>query len=171
MKVNIWHRVLPNIDAIGDVHAEQMVDILHEFNSKNTIKTIPINNTNANTGCEGGMVANLEKKCLIFSQSVPICTIMNYLSEHFFKNIDCCANSPTAFSGPLRKICSKDFHDLPQISFYTISSHVDSILKIDEIYNLSCDQRPLNVYAISISRGKVDSRYASRKMCPLNLAR
>ena len=46
----------------GAVHAEQVVDVLHEFNSENTIKAILVDNTNANTGCEGGMVAILEIK-------------------------------------------------------------------------------------------------------------
>ena len=45
------HKILPNIGATGAVHAEQVVDVLHEFNSEN-----------ANTAWEGGMVAILEKK-------------------------------------------------------------------------------------------------------------
>ena len=85
MKVNIWHRVLPKIVATGAVHAERVVDVLHESNSKNTIKAILVDNTNAKTGCEGGMVAILEKKILIFTQLVPLCTIMKYLSEPFSK--------------------------------------------------------------------------------------
>ena len=57
----LTHRVLPNIGATGAVHAEQVVDVLHEFNSDGTIKTILVDNTNTNTGCDGGMVAILEK--------------------------------------------------------------------------------------------------------------
>ena len=57
----LTHRVLPNIGATGAVHAEQVVDVLHEFNSENTIKAILVDNTYANTGCKGGMVAILEK--------------------------------------------------------------------------------------------------------------
>ena len=58
----LTHRVLPNIGATGAVHTEQLVDVLHEFNSENTIKAILVDNTNANTGCEGGIVTILEKK-------------------------------------------------------------------------------------------------------------
>ena len=58
----LTHRVLPNIGATGAVHAEQVVDVLHEFNSENTIKAILVDNTNASIGCKGGMVAILEKK-------------------------------------------------------------------------------------------------------------
>ena len=57
----LTHRVLPNIDATGAVHAEQVVDEFNnEFNNDDTIKAILVDNTN-NTGCEGGMVAILEK--------------------------------------------------------------------------------------------------------------
>ena len=58
----LTQRVLPNIGATGAVLAEQVVDVLHEFNSENTIKAILVDNTNANTGREGGIVAILEKK-------------------------------------------------------------------------------------------------------------
>ena len=58
----LTNRVLPNIDVTGAVHAEQVVDVLHEFNNENTIKAILVDNTNANTGCKGGTVAILEKK-------------------------------------------------------------------------------------------------------------
>ena len=57
----LTHRVLPKIGATSAVYAEQVVDILHEFNSENTIKAILVDNTNANTGYESGMVAILEK--------------------------------------------------------------------------------------------------------------
>ena len=73
----LTHRVIPNICATGAVHAEQVVDVLHEFNNENTIKAILVDNTNANTGREGGMAAILEKK--IFTQLVPLCTVNELL--------------------------------------------------------------------------------------------
>ena len=74
-------------------------------------------------------------------QLVPHCIII--ISEPFLKNIDGCAKGPSALSGPLGKLCSKDCHDLPQISFSTISRPLDSILKINEIHDLSCYQKLL----------------------------
>ena len=44
-------------------------------------------------------------------------------------------------------------------------------MKIDEINDLGCGQRLLYKYAVGISRFKVDSRYASLKIGPLNQAR
>ena len=54
----------------------------------------------------------------------------------------------------------------PKSPFSTIG-----ILKIDEIHDLRCYQRLLYEYAVGISRGKVDSKYASWKIGPLNQAR
>ena len=64
------------------------MDVLREFNSENTIKAILVDNTNTNTGSEGGIVAILEKKFKKrnnFKPLVALCTIMNYLSEPFLK--------------------------------------------------------------------------------------
>lgn len=64
MKVNIWDRVL-NSDAMGAVHAEQVVNVFYEFYRENTFRAILVDSTNANTGSEGWMVAILEKYFLI----------------------------------------------------------------------------------------------------------
>ena len=104
----LTHRVLPNIGATGAVHAEQVVGVSHEFNCENTIKASLVNNTNANIGCEGIMVAILEKRFHTIGSSLH-----HNNFRALFKNIDGCAKGPTSFSGPLGKLCSKDCHDLP----------------------------------------------------------
>ena len=87
------------------------MDVLHEFNSENTIKAILVDNTNSNTGWEGGMVATLEKKIFFFFLNLH--TIGSSLHHNeipfraLFKSIDGCEKGPTAFSGPLGKLCSK----------------------------------------------------------------
>ena len=100
MKINMTHRVLPNICATGAVQADQVEDVLHEFNSENTIKVILVDNTNASKGCEGGMVGILET---IFFNFHTIRSSLHYNELPFrtlFKNIDGCAKGPTAFSAP-----------------------------------------------------------------------
>ena len=95
------------------------MDVLHEFNSENTIKAILVDNTNTNTGCEGGIVAILEKK-LFNLRTISSSLHHNELPfRALFKNIDGCAKGPTAFSGPRGKLGSNDCHDLPKISFST----------------------------------------------------
>ena len=60
--IYLTHRVLPDIVETGTVLAEQVADVLEKFKSLSTIKAILVDNTNANTGCEGGFVTLLEKK-------------------------------------------------------------------------------------------------------------
>ena len=60
--IYLTHRVLPDIRATGTVLAEQVADVLVKFKSLSTIKAVFVDNMNANTGCEGGLVTLLEKK-------------------------------------------------------------------------------------------------------------
>ena len=117
MKVNIW--VLHNIGATCAVHAEQVVDVLHEFNSENTIKAILVDNTNANTSCVGGMVAILEKS---FKNLHTIGSSLQHNEIPFralFENIDGCTKGSTAFSAPPGEIMLKGLPWLtPNIFFH-----------------------------------------------------
>ena len=54
--------VLPDSGATGTVLAEQVADVLEKFKCLSTIKAVLVDNTNANTGYEGELVALLEKK-------------------------------------------------------------------------------------------------------------
>ena len=60
--IYLTHRVLPDTGATGTVLVEQVADVLEKFKSMSTIKAVLVDNTNANTGCEGGLVTLLEKK-------------------------------------------------------------------------------------------------------------
>ena len=62
--IYLTHRVLPETGATGTVLAEQVVDVLEKFTSLSPIKAVLVDNTNANTGCESGLVTLLEKKNL-----------------------------------------------------------------------------------------------------------
>lgn len=81
------HSLLPNIGATG---AEQVADVLHEFNSVSTIKAILVDNTNVNTGCEGGFVALLERKlnrnlhiigCSLHQNELPFRALFRYVDD------------------------------------------------------------------------------------------
>ena len=83
--IYLTHRVLPDIGATGTVLAEQVADVLEKFKSLSTIKAVLVNNTNANTGCEGGLVTLLEKK-KIFTLLVAPYIKMNFHLE-LYSNI------------------------------------------------------------------------------------
>ena len=82
--IYLTHRVLPDTGANGTVLAEQVADVLEKFKSLSIIKAVLVDNTNANTGCEGGLVTLLEKK--IFTLLVAPYIKMNFHLE-LYSNI------------------------------------------------------------------------------------
>ena len=60
--IYLTHRVLPDTGATGTVLAKQVADVLEKFKRLSTIKAVFVDNTNANTGYDGGLVTLLEKK-------------------------------------------------------------------------------------------------------------
>ena len=62
--------------------------------------------------------------------------------------------------------------DLPQRDFPVIKSPLEDIIFPDEVLNdLSTDQRLLMKYVKGVSNGRVENRFASWKIGPLNHAR
>ena len=134
-----------------------------------TIKAVLVDNTNANTGCEGGFVTLLEKKnlhtigCSLHQNELPF--------RALFKHLDGTTKSHTTFNGLLGKLCANDCHNLPPKSFSAVENPLEFHFGIKDMDSLSSDQRLLYEYTVGISRGKVDPRFASWKIGPLNQAR
>ena len=82
--IYLTHRVLPDTGATGTVLAEQVADVLEKFKILCTIKAVLVDNTNANTGCESGLLTLLEKK--IFTLLVAPYIKMNFHLE-LYSNI------------------------------------------------------------------------------------
>ena len=137
---------------------------MEKFKSLSTIKAVLVDNTNANIGCEGGL---LEKKnpptigCSLHQNELPF--------RALFKHLDGTTKSPTTFN--LRKLCANDCHNLPQKSFSAVENPLEFHFGMKDIDSFSSDQRLLYEYTVGISRGKVDPRFASWKIGPLNQAR
>ena len=85
---------------------------------------------------------------------------MSFLSG--LSDLDGSTKSPTAFTGPLGKLCETDHHDLPQVKFTQLSGPLDH-MKFDEttLDDLSSDQRLLLEYVLGISKGEVNPRFAA----------
>lgn len=82
-----------------------------------------------------------------------------------FKLIDGTTRSPTTFTGPVGKLCGSNYQDLLQVEFASIGNFYFTAEAMDD---QSGDQRLLLEYAVGISRGKVNSRFAAWKIGPLN---
>ena len=96
------HRVLPDTGTTGTVLAEQVADVLEKFKSLSTIKAVLVDNTNANTGCEGGLVTHFQKNknknksshywLLLTSKWTSIYSSIQTFRWHH--------KNPTTFNGP-----------------------------------------------------------------------
>ena len=128
--------VLSVISVTGTVLPKQVADILDEFNRVSIVKAIPVDNTNANTVCEGRLVTLLEKSSTEISLMVVPCTKMNFHLELFLIP----QKALHQFNGPLGKSCGK-IHT--QLSFSAVGSHLDSSFTFENKDILSRDQRLL----------------------------
>ena len=59
-KSRYFTRIIPNICATGIVLAKDVVVVLKELNSVNTVKAVIVDNTSTNICCETGLVTDLE---------------------------------------------------------------------------------------------------------------
>ena len=151
----LTHRVIPVKGATAAVFSDEVHSVLKEFNSVHPLKAVSVDNTNTNTGWEGGLLMILGNKtqrklhtigCSLHQNKLPLRAV--------FKHLDGSTKSPTAFTGPLGKLCETDHHDLPQVKFTQLSSPLDH-MKFDEttLDDLSSDQRLLLEYVLGISKG------------------
>ena len=147
--IYLTHRVLPDSSATGTVLAEQVADVLEKFKSLSTIKVVLVDNANANTGCESGLVTLLEKKnlhtisCSLHQNEFPF--------RALFKHLDGTTKGPTTLNGPLGKLCVNDCHNLPQKSFSAVENPLDFHFGMKDMDSLSSDQRLLYEYTVGIS--------------------
>ena len=86
-----------------------------------------------------------------------------------FKHLDGTTKSPTTFNGPLGKLCANDCHNLPPKSFSAVEKPLEFHFGMKDMD--SSDESLLYEYKVGISRGKVDPRFASWKIGPLNQTR
>ena len=100
----LTHRVVPVKGPTAAVLSDEVHSVLKEFNSVHTLKAVLIDNTNTNTGYEGGLVTILENKtqrklhttgCSLHQNKLPFRAV--------FKHLDGSTKSPTAFTGAMGK--------------------------------------------------------------------
>lgn len=92
---------------------------MEEFDSIDSLKAVL---DNINSGYK-----SLEKKshwklhtvgCSLHKNELPLRAVFEY---------DDGTRSQTAFTGPLGKLCERDYYDLPQVEFMKISGPIDNI--------------------------------------------
>ena len=125
----LTHRVIPIKGAAGVLLGDEVVSVLEEFNHVHTLKAVLLDNTNTNTGWEGGLVTCLENKiqqklhttgCSLQQNELPFRAV--------FKHLDGSTKTPTTFSAPLGKLCEIDYQHQPQVEFTKFS-----VTEFDEV--------------------------------------
>ena len=120
---------------------EQVAVVLEKFKSLSTIKAVLVDNTNANTGWEGGLVTLLEKKIKRNLHTIGCSLHQNELPfRALFKHLDGTTKSPTTFNGPLGKLCANDCHNIPQKSFSADENPLEFHFGMKDMDSLSSDQ-------------------------------
>ena len=79
----LTHRVIPVEGATAAVLSDEVHSVLEEFNSVHTLKAVLVDNTNTNTGCEGGLVTILENKTQQQLNTMVVHSRMSFLLELF----------------------------------------------------------------------------------------
>ena len=77
---------------------------------------------------------------------------------------------PSAFSGPIGKLCAGNFQDKKQVAFKAVPTTLEE-LSDDVLTDLSTDQRLLYEYVVGISKGSVSERYVRYKIGDMSHAR
>ena len=169
----LTHRVVPLIGATGSVLANVTHSVLQEFVSTESLSAVLVDNTSTNTGCDFGLVTELENLLYRRLNTIGCSLHQNELPlREVFCAIDGLRKSPYTFSGPLGKLCERDCHGLPQTKFSIIKSELKWTDFTEEYRkDLSNDQRLLLEYVQGIAVGKVNSQFALRKIGPLNPSR
>ena len=134
----------------------------NDFDSDNII-AVGCDNTNVNTGTEGGVIRRLEHE---FGHEVQWLTCMLHINElplrHLIMTVDGTTHGPNAFSGPIGKQLGKCF--LPIVNFTAIPG--EPLPEID-IKNLSNDQQYLHqIYGV-ITTGNCPPGFANKTIGPV----
>lgn len=169
----LTHRTIPTVGATADVLAQETLSVIQEYNCRETVHAILLDNTPVNVSLNSGLVVKLEKLlgknlhiigCALHQNELPLRSV--------FKKLDGEACGPTTFTGSIGKQCAEDIHNNPQITFEVVNSPLTYEFLSDEVLkDLSNDQRLLLEYCKGISSGRVDDKWAARKIGPLNLSR
>ena len=169
----LTHKVIPMVGATGQVLAEATLNVLNEYDSRNSVKALLLDNTSVNTGWKGGLVVKVEEElnrklhligCALHQNELPLKAI--------FKKLDGGTSGPRSFSGPIGQECNSNIHLRQQIFFNPIETEVNTNFIPDNVLNdLSSDQRLLFEYCKGVGSGKVEEKWAAWKIGPLNHAR
>ena len=160
-------------DGTGRGLANDLIEILGEYESKDSLKAICCDGTATNTGWQDGMVAHterdLEKKllllsCMLHENELPFRKVFDKLDGGHG------TTGPESFGGEIGKAAKEDLHLKDVVEFEKMETNLEDIEK-EVLEDLSRDQKLLYQYIKAISEGEVSQRLSIQKVGPLNHSR
>ena len=153
--------------------ADNLLEILSEYNSKESIKAICCDGTATNTGWQDGMVAHVERdlgkkllllSCMLHENELPFRKVFDILDGGHG------TTGPESFGGDIGKAAKENLHEKDVVDFEMMETNLEDISE-DVYEDLSRDQKLLYDYIKAISIGKVPQKLAIQKVGPLNHSR
>ena len=160
-------------DGSGQGLAKDLLEVLAEHNSTESLKAICCDGTATNTGWKSGMLANVERTlqrrllplvCQLHGVELPL--------RHMFDKCDGShgTTGPNSFGGELGKQAKKELHLEDVVDFEAVETSLEDIP--EEVFkSLSRDQKLLYQYINAIRTGQVSPRLATQKAGLLNHSR
>ena len=160
-------------ETTGKGLSSDMLEVLAEVNSLDTLKAVCCDGTATNTGWKSGMVAHLERE---LQRKLLMLSCMLHANELPFRKLfDSCdgnhgTTGPESFGGPMGKKAKEDLHLDDVADFEAVETNLEDI-EDDVVKTLSRDQELLYKYVKAISKGEISQRLAVQKVGPLNHSR
>ena len=121
------YREIPLVGATGKLLAEEIYNVLEEFNSTNSLTALLVDNTSENTGTNSALVVVLEKilgrnlhciGCSLHQNKLP--------SRAMFKKFYGETAGSKSFNGPLAQKCAENIHLIPPVQFNLIKTNINA---------------------------------------------
>ena len=171
----ITHSVIEEGQGDGASLGRDLVDVVREFDSQDSLECIVCDGTSVMTGCYNGMVASAERElgrelqwsiCQLHGNECPM--------RHVFQELDggFGTSGPKSFQGPLgQAITLPDHHLKPVVRFAAVSSPDLPHLPDEIVADLSRDQNLMYRYCVAVAKGDVPDGLAHQKPGGINHAR
>ena len=160
-------------DGTGRGLANDLIEILAEYESQESLKAICCDGTATNTGWQDGMVAHTERalgkkllllSCMLHENELPFRKVFDILDGGHG------TTGPESFGGEIGKAAKEDLHVKDVVEFEKIETNLEDIDE-EVLEDLSRDQKLLYQYIKAVSKGEVSLRLARQKVGPLNHSR
>ena len=161
----LTHSAIPKDKGTGRDLAEDFLDVLGEYDSKESILAILCDSTATNTGWKTGLFVSVERA---LKSPLTLLACFLHLNELPFRHVFVLCDDgmgtsgPNSFKGVIGTSIQGEIHTEPVIKYESISSELPGLADTVRV-KLSRDQRLLYDYTAAIRDGVVPAKLARQK--------